>query len=426
MLFDTVKVYLKAGNGGNGSVSFRREKYVAHGGPDGGDGGNGGSVIFRIDQGQNTLTYYKYKRKFVAESGAPGAGAKFHGKNGADLILPVPPGTVLKDPATGLVIKDMSDCEDFVICKGGRGGWGNKHFATPTRQIPRFAKAGIQGEEKEILLELKLMADVGLVGMPNVGKSSLLSIISGAHPKIGDYHFTTLEPSIGVVEVAENTAFVAADIPGLIEGASEGAGLGHQFLRHVDRCRLLIHVVDITGKEGRDPIDDILAINYELEQYNPEMAKRPQIIAANKCDLLEEDADLTDFEDFISVKGYDLVYISAATRKNVDQLVKLAYQKLQTLPPMTIYESEYVEPVEDFSSKKDHSVTVTRNDKGYFIVEGDWLYKLMGSVNFDDRESLRYFEKVLRTSGVIEALENAGCTDGDTVSILDFEFDFVK
>ncbi len=426
MLFDTVKVYLKAGNGGNGAVSFRREKYVAHGGPDGGDGGNGGSIIFRIDQGQNTLTYYKYKRKFVAESGAPGAGAKFHGKNGADLILPVPPGTVLKDPSTGLVIKDMSDCEDFVICRGGRGGWGNKHFATPTRQIPRFAKAGIQGEEKEILLELKLMADVGLVGMPNVGKSSLLSIISGAHPKIGDYHFTTLEPSIGVVEVAENAAFVAADIPGLIEGASEGAGLGHQFLRHVDRCRLLVHVVDITGKEGRDPIDDILAINYELEQYNPEMAKRPQIIAANKSDLLEEDADLTDFEDFISVKGYDLVYISAATRKNVDQLVKLAYQKLQTLPPMTIYESEYVEPVEDFSSKKDHSVTVTRNDKGYFIVEGDWLYKLMGSVNFDDRESLRYFEKVLRTSGVIEALENAGCTDGDTVSILDFEFDFVK
>lgn len=426
MLFDTVKVYLKAGNGGNGAVSFRREKYVAHGGPDGGDGGNGGSIIFRIDQGQNTLTYYKYKRKFVAESGAPGAGAKFHGKNGADLILPVPPGTVLKDPETGLVIKDMSDCEDFVICKGGRGGWGNKHFATPTRQIPRFAKAGIQGEEKEVLLELKLLADVGLVGMPNVGKSSILSIISGAHPKIGDYHFTTLEPSIGVVEVAENAAFVAADIPGLIEGASEGAGLGHQFLRHVDRCRLLIHVVDITGKEGRDPIDDILAINYELEQYNPEMAKRPQIIAANKSDLLEEDADLTDFEDFISVKGYDLIYISAATRKNVDKLVKLAYQKLQTLPPMTIYESEYQAPVEDFSSKKDHAVTITRNDKGYYIVEGDWLYKLMGSVNFDDRESLRYFEKVLRTAGVIEALENAGCTDGDTVSILDFEFDFVK
>ena len=426
MLFDTVKVYLKAGNGGNGSVSFRREKYVAHGGPDGGDGGNGGNIIFRIDEGQNTLTYYKYKRKFVAESGAPGAGAKFHGKNGADLILPVPPGTVLKDPETGLVIKDMSDCKEFVICKGGRGGWGNKHFATPTRQIPRFAKAGIQGEEKEVLLELKMMADVGLVGMPNVGKSSILSIISGAHPKIGDYHFTTLEPSIGVVEVAENTAFVAADIPGLIEGASEGAGLGHQFLRHVDRCRLLIHVVDITGKEGRDPIDDILAINYELEQYNPEMAKRPQIIAANKSDLLEEDADLTDFEDFISVKGYDLVYISAATRQNIDKLVKLAYQKLQDLPPMTIYESEYQAPVEDFSSKKDHSVTITRNDKGYFIVEGDWLYKLMGSVNFDDRESLRYFEKVLRTAGVIEALENAGCTDGDTVSILDFEFDFVK
>lgn len=426
MLFDCVKIELKAGNGGNGSVSFRREKYISHGGPDGGDGGKGGSIIFRIDEGQNTLTYYKYKRKFTAENGGDGAGSKFHGKNGQDLVLPVPPGTVIKDAETGLVIKDMSNCDDFVICKGGKGGWGNKHFAMPTRQIPRFAKAGIQGEYKVVTLELKLLADVGLIGMPNVGKSSILSMISGAHPKVADYHFTTLEPSIGVVEVAKDAAFVAADIPGLIEGASEGAGLGHQFLRHVDRCRLLIHVVDISGREGRDPIDDMIAINYELSQYNPELANRPQIVAANKSDLLEEDADLTDFEDFIQMKGYDLVYISAATGKNIRELVQLAYKKLQDLPPITVYESEVTEAVEDYSAKRDHSVTITRDDKGTYIVEGDWLYRFMGSINFDDRESLRYFEKVLRNSGVIEALENAGCSDGDTVSIFDFEFDFVK
>ena len=424
MLFDNVRIELKAGNGGNGAVAFHREKYVSHGGPDGGDGGRGGNIIFRVDLGQNTLTYYKYKRKFAAEHGQNGMGNKFHGKNGQDLILPVPPGTVIKDAESGLVIKDMSENEDFVICKGGNGGWGNRHFATATRQIPNFARNGRKGEEKTVILELKLMADVGLIGFPNVGKSSLLSIISGAHPKVADYHFTTLEPSLGVVEVAQDAAFVAADIPGLIEGASEGAGLGHNFLRHVQRCRLLIHVVDISGREGRDPIDDILAINYELAQFDPELAKRPQIVAANKCDLLEEGYDLTDFEDFISVKGYDLVYISAATRKDVKKLVNLAYKKLQELPPIKVYETEYVEP-EKVIDKTDHSVTVTYED-GVYYVEGEWLFHVMQSVNFDDRQSLMYFQRVLKSSGVIEALEKAGCGDGDTVSLYDFEFDFVQ
>ncbi|MGM9636576.1 MAG: GTPase ObgE [Eubacteriales bacterium] len=425
MLFDNVKIYLKAGNGGNGCVSFHREKYISHGGPDGGDGGRGGNIILHIDEGANTLTYFKYRRKFIAENGGDGMKSKFHGKNGEDIILPVPPGTVVMDPETGLVIKDMSSCEDFVICKGGKGGWGNRHFATPTRQIPRFAKSGIKGEEKEVLLELKLIADVGLVGFPNVGKSSILSMISGAHPKIANYHFTTLEPNIGVVEVDKDQAFVAADIPGLIEGASDGAGLGHQFLRHVDRCRLLLHVVDVSGSEGRDPVDDMIAINDELQKYSPELAKRPQIVVANKTDLLPEDADLSDFEDYVQVKGYDLIYVSAATSKNIHEMVVKAYEALKSLPPVTVYESEYVAP-KPYEEKGDHSITITKNSDGVYVVEGEWLYNLMGSVNFEDRESLNYFQRVLRQSEVIKKLEEAGVTDGDTVSIYDFEFDFVK
>ena len=323
MLFDNVKVHLKAGNGGNGCVSFHREKYISHGGPDGGDGGNGGSIIFKVDTNVDTLTYYKYKRKFVAESGANGAGSKFHGKNGQDLILPVPPGTIVKDAESGLIIIDMSSCSEYVICKGGRGGWGNKHFATPTRQVPRFAKAGLIGEEKDVILELKLIADVGLLGLPNVGKSSILSMISGAKPKVADYHFTTLEPSIGAVEVAEDAAFVCADIPGLIEGASVGLGLGHEFLRHVDRCRLLVHVVDISGREGRDPIEDIKLINNELKNCSDELANRPQIIAANKCDLLDEDSDISAFEAFVKENGWEIIYISAATGMNIRELVNM-------------------------------------------------------------------------------------------------------
>lgn len=422
MLFDNVRIHLQAGNGGNGCISFHREKYVSHGGPDGGDGGKGGSIIFRVEEGMNTLTYYKYKRKFKAENGGDGAKKKFHGKNGQDLILPIPLGTVIKDADSGLVIKDMSEAGDFVICKGGKGGWGNRHFATPTRQIPRFAKAGIQGEEKEIILELKLIADVGFVGLPNVGKSSLLSRISAARPKIADYHFTTLEPSIGVVELSDERAFIAADIPGLIEGASDGLGLGHEFLKHVDRCRLLIHVVDVSGREGRDPVADIELINRELEQYSPELATRKQIIAANKMDIAEDEEILDAFRKYVEDRDLQVIYISAATGENVKELTELAYSELQSLPPIRVYETEYIEePVE---TSGDHEFTVS-NVNGVYVVEGDWLYRLMGNINFSDRESLMYFQRVLRNSGVIKALEEKGATDGDTVSIYDFEFDFV-
>ena len=422
MLFDNVRIELQAGNGGNGCISFHREKYVSHGGPDGGDGGKGGSIIFRVDEGMNTLTFYKYKRKFKAENGGNGAKMKFHGKNGADLILPVPLGTIIKDAESGLVIKDMSEVGDFVICKGGKGGWGNKHFATPTRQIPRFAKSGILGEEKEVILELKLIADVGFVGLPNVGKSSLLSRISAARPKIADYHFTTLEPSIGVVELSDDRAFVAADIPGLIEGASEGLGLGHEFLKHVDRCRLLIHVVDVSGREGRNPIDDIELINNELAQYSPELASRKQIIAANKKDIADDEEILSAFAEYVEQNDLQVIYISAATGENVKELVNLAYSELESLPPIRVYETEYVE--ETYEEPDSHEFTIT-NVNGVYIVEGDWLYRVMGNINFSDRESLMYFQRVLRNSGVIKALEEKGATDGDTVSIYDFEFDFL-
>ena len=421
MLFDNVRILLTAGNGGNGCVSFHREKYVSHGGPDGGDGGRGGNIIFRVDEGMNTLTYYKYKKKIKAENGGDGAKMKFHGKNGQDLILPVPPGTIIKDAESGLVIKDMSEVDEYLICKGGKGGWGNKHFATPTRQIPRFAKAGILGEEKEVILELKLIADVGFVGLPNVGKSSLLSAISAARPKVADYHFTTLEPSIGVVELSEGRAFVAADIPGLIEGASDGLGLGHEFLKHVDRCRLLIHVVDVSGREGRNPIDDIELINNELEQYSPELASRKQIIAANKIDLIDP-SELDEFRAYCEEKDYEFVFISVATGENVRSLLELTYQHLQDLPPIKVYETEYVEEMPEDPTNHDFTV---KNVNGVYVVEGDWLYRVMGNINFGDRESLMYFQRVLRNNGVIKALEEKGATDGDTVSIYDFEFDFV-
>lgn len=424
MIFDRVKIYCKAGDGGNGCVSFHREKYVAKGGPDGGDGGNGGSIIFKIDEGATTLLYYKYRRKFVAQSGGDGRGSKWHGANGEDLVLLVPRGTLIKDAETGAIIKDMSDCEEFVVCRGGRGGWGNKHFATPTRQIPRFAKSGIKGDEKEIALELKMIADVGLVGLPNVGKSSILSVISASRPKIGNYNFTTLSPNLGVVKVRDNEGFIAADIPGLIEGASEGAGLGHEFLRHVERCRLLIHVVDISGINGNDPIDDIELINNELITYSEALADRPQIICANKADMIDEElVDIEEFEEYVRDNGWELIYVSAVTRDNIDKLVSMVWDRLAVLPPTQVFESTYVEPEMFDDGSRD--VTIT-NVNGVYVVEADWLYKVMGSVNFDDRESLTYFQRVLKNSGVIEKLEEKGCDDGDTVSIYDFEFDFIK
>ena len=426
MFIDNVKIYLRAGNGGNGAVAFHREKYVAAGGPDGGDGGHGGNIIFRVDEGANTLLAFRYKRKFVAENGGNGGGNKFHGKNGEDVIILVPAGTLIKDIETGKIIHDMSegDGADFVCCKGGRGGWGNRHFATPTRQVPMFAKNGTQGQEREVLLELKMLADVGIIGMPSVGKSSILAAISSAKPKIADYHFTTLSPNLGVVSTGGESGFVAADIPGLIEGAAEGAGLGHAFLRHIDRCRLLLHVVDISCFEGRNPIDDIITINNELARYSPELAKRPQMIIANKLDSLDEDVvDIEAFENFVDENGWEMMYISAYLEENLDEMVHRVAERLKLLPPITIYESEYDESDAYVSGGKE---TIIRNVNGVFEVEGEWLFNLMGQINFSNYESLNFFQRVLEKSGVFKALEDKGCREGDTVSIYDFEFDYIK
>ncbi len=426
MFIDNIKIYVKAGDGGNGAVSFHREKYVSAGGPDGGDGGRGGNIVFRIDEGANTLLAFRYKRKFIAENGANGMAGKMHGKSGADVVITVPQGTLIKDPESGKIIFDMGSDREFVLCKGGRGGWGNRHFATPTRQIPRFAKSGTKGEEREVLLELKMLAEVGLIGFPNVGKSSILSRISSAKPKIANYHFTTLSPNLGVVGMGEGKGFLAADIPGLIEGASEGQGLGHDFLRHVDRCRLLLHVVDIAGTDGRDPIEDIEKINHELKKYSEELSHRPQIIVANKIDsVLEEEEIYINFKDYIEKNNLDVVYVSAVTGEGLSELVKLASEKLKTLPPVTIYETEYSPEDEAISNTVGVKETVVRRENGKFVVEGEWLYNFMGQINFDDYESLNFFQRVLIKNGVIDKLRKAGVEEGDTVSIYDFEFDFV-
>lgn len=426
--FDHVKLYVKAGDGGNGAIAFHREKYISHGGPSGGDGGNGGNVVFRVDPNANTLLAYRFKHRFIAQNGGDGSGEKFHGANAEDLVLTVPAGTLIKEAESGRIIHDMSenDGADYVCCRGGRGGWGNKHFATPTRQAPQFAKNGTRGEEREVALELKVIADVGLIGYPSVGKSSLLAAISAARPKIAAYHFTTLSPNLGVVQIDGGKGFVAADIPGLIDGAAEGAGLGHDFLRHVDRCRLLLHVVDISCFEGRDPIEDVKNINRELEKYSPALASRPQIIIANKCDALDESVvDTRAFEDFVDENGWEMLYVSAATHEGIQDMIHRVYERLRLLPPVMIYESEVEsDTVEKVAAGvKD---TVIRQENRTFYVEGDWIYNLMGRINFDDYESLNYFQRVLQSSGVFQMLEERGCKDGDTVSIYDFEFDYVK
>ncbi len=426
MFVDNVRIYIKSGNGGNGAVAFHREKYVSHGGPDGGDGGHGGNIVFRVDEGSNTLLAFRYKHKFVAQNGGDGKGNKFHGATAPDLVIMVPPGTLIRDTATGKIIHDMTenDGADFICCKGGRGGWGNRHFATPTRQIPMFAKSGTKGEEKEVTLELKMLADVGLIGYPSVGKSSLLARISSAKPKIADYHFTTLSPNLGVVSVGGERGFVAADIPGLIEGAADGAGLGHAFLRHVDRCRLLLHVVDISCMEGRDPIEDIETINNELARYSEALSMRPQIIVANKTDLLDPDVvDAKAFEAYVKENDWELVWVSAATGEGIEDMVHLTAKLLEELPPMLIYEEEYQPEDAYVGGGKE---TVIRRENDTFYVEGEWLLNLMGQINFEDYESLNFFQRVLKKSGVFEQLEAKGCTDGMTVSIYDFEFDYVK
>ena len=438
MFIDKIKIFVKAGNGGNGVVSFRREKYVAKGGPDGGDGGNGGNVIFRVDDGSNTLLAFRYKRKFIAENGGDGAGSKYHGANGADVIIPVPRGTLLRDAESGKIIHDMSenDGEDFTICKGGRGGWGNRHFATPTRQIPRFAKSGLPGEEREVLLELKMIADVGLAGLPSAGKSSLLAAVSAARPKIADYHFTTLEPNLGVVSTGGESGFVMADIPGLIEGASEGLGLGHAFLRHIERCRMLVQVVDISGIEGRTPVEDFETISDELRKFSPELADRPRIIAANKADMLvnseDEFIELPELSEECAALerrcaefGYDVIYISAAQKMGLKTLVDEIAYMLRDLPPVTVYETEITPAEEEDFLEGADAVTITRDDDASFHVDGAWASALVGRVNFSDRESLMYFERTLIRAGIIERLREAGCKEGDLVFVDDMDFEFI-
>ena len=427
MFIDRVTIDIKAGDGGNGAISFRREKYVAAGGPDGGDGGRGGNVVFRVDEGSNTLLAFRYKRKFIAEAGGNGKGGKMHGRNGEDVVISVPPGTLLRDAETGKIIFDMSHDREYIAAKGGRGGWGNRHFATPTRQIPRFAKNGTRGEEMKLLLELKMLADVGLIGFPSVGKSSILSRISAAKPKIASYHFTTLSPNLGVVSLGEGRGFVAADIPGLIEGASEGLGLGHEFLRHVDRCRLLLHVVDISCEEGRNPIDDIEKINTELLKYSPALAERPQLIVANKSDmvLLEYEPYVKEFEAYVQEHfGRKPLYVSAVTGEGMDALVRETERRLAELPPITVYESEF-EREESATLGAGERITTVRRENDVFYVEGEWIYNLMGQINFGDYESMNFFQRVLQKQGVFDRLREAGIADGQTVNIYDFEFEFV-
>ena len=423
MFIDHAKITVKAGKGGDGAVAFHREKYVASGGPDGGDGGKGGNVVFQVDDNLSTLADFRYKRKYVAPSGENGRGARCNGKSGKDLIVRVPRGTLVKEAETGRILADLSSDEPQVIAKGGRGGWGNIHFATPTRQTPRFAKPGTPGESFELILELKLLEDVGLVGYPNVGKSTLVSVVSEAKPTIGNYHFTTITPVLGVVRLKDGRSFVMADIPGLIEGAGEGVGLGHQFLRHVDRCRLLVHIVDVAGSEGRDPKQDFEIINTELKKFNPELAERPMLVAGNKCDLAT-DEQIEDFKNYVEGKGYKFFPIMAAIRYDVDPLLNRISELLSKLPPVKRYEPEPLpqKPVEDFEK---NAVKITKQDNIY-MVEGEWLLQVINSVNFDDYESLQYFQRVLIQTGVIDALRDAGIQEGDTVSIYEIEFDFVE
>lgn len=422
MFIDVAKIKIKAGDGGDGKVSFHREKYVASGGPDGGDGGKGGDIVFQVDDNLSTLADFRYKRKYVAPKGENGKSARSSGKKAEDLIIRVPRGTLIKDAETGRIIADISTDEPQVVAKGGKGGWGNTHFATPTRQTPRFAKPGIPGEEMEVQLELKLLADVGLVGYPNVGKSTLVSVVSEAKPIIANYHFTTITPVLGVVRMQEGSSFVMADIPGLIEGAGEGVGLGHQFLRHVDRCRMLVHVVDISGSEGRDPIEDFETINEELKKFNPELSERPMIVAGNKCDMAT-DEQIERFKSYVEGKGYEFFPIMAAIRYDVDPLLNRIQEMLSKLPPITKYEADPV-PVMNMDEADRYAIKIT-NQNGVFIVEGKWLLKLINSVNFDDYESVQYFQRVLIDSGVIDELRNAGAQEGDTISIYEIEFDFI-
>lgn len=431
MFADRAVIIIKSGNGGNGHVSFRREKYVPDGGPDGGDGGKGGDVIFEVDEGLNTLIDFRHKRKFSAQNGEEGGKRRCHGKNGSDIVLRVPKGTVIKEAKSGKVIADMSgDNLREILIKGGRGGKGNMNFATPTMQAPKYAQPGQQGYELEVILELKVIADVGLIGFPNVGKSTFLSRVSNAQPKIANYHFTTISPNLGVVDMEGCSGFVIADIPGLIEGASEGAGLGHRFLRHIERTRMMIHLVDAASTEGRDPIDDIYKINDELVKYEADLAKRPQVIAANKIDAiyLEEGAEdpVERIRKEFEPKGIRVFPISAATGKGIKELLYYVQGELDKLPKEpAVFEREYDPQEELIKEELPYTVEYDKKERAY-VVSGPKIDKMLGYTNLDSEKGFAFFQRFLKDSGILRDLEEAGIKEGDTVSIYGILFDYHK
>lgn len=422
MFVDVAKIFLKAGDGGNGSVSFRREKYVPLGGPDGGDGGDGGDIVFVVDSGMRTLLDFKYKKKHVANRGENGGGSNMYGRAGEDLIIKVPAGTVVKDPESNKIIADLTEIgQKAVIAKGGRGGRGNSKFATPTRQAPEFAEPGMPGEERWVTLELKLIADIGLIGFPNVGKSTILSMVTGAKPKIANYHFTTITPNLGVVDIPGIKSFVLADIPGLIEGAHEGVGLGIEFLRHVERTRLLIHVIDVSGIEGRDPIEDYNKINEELKLYNEKLSKKPQIVAANKTDITGADENFEKLKSEMDKRNVKIFKISAATNKGLRELMLYAGSLLDTLQDTMDDEiEEWYVPEE-----KRFTYTIRRDENGVYVIEGSFVDRLLLSANIYDTQSLRYFQRVIEKRGIVQKLREMGIQDGDLVRMNDFEFEFM-
>lgn len=427
MFIDKAKIFVRSGKGGNGAVSFRREKYVPLGGPDGGDGGKGGSIVFKVDTGITTLLDFKYRKKFIAEDGEAGSTSKCYGKNGEDLYITVPMGTIIREAETNKVIADLSHKDDvFVLLRGGKGGKGNAKFATPTRQAPHFAEPGMPGEEMQIVLELKLLADVGLLGFPNVGKSTFLSMTTAAKPKIANYHFTTLKPNLGVVVADGVEPFVMADIPGIIEGASEGVGLGLEFLRHIERTRLLIHVVDISGIEGRDPFEDFVKINEELKNYSVKLWDRPQIVVANKTDMLYDEEVFENFKKKVQELGFDKVFkMSAATRDGVDDVIKEAARMLKEIPitELEIAEDERYIPEE---KKFTYEIRVEEGEEyDTYYVFGSFVDRLLSAVNVHDADSLRYFHKVLKNKGVLDELREMGIQDGDMVNLNDFEFEYL-
>lgn len=433
MFADRAKIYVKSGKGGDGHVSFRREKYVPNGGPDGGDGGDGGNVIFEVDHGLNTLTDFRHIRKYTAENGENGNKKNCRGKNGADIVIKVPYGTVIKEGESGKVITDMSgENRRFVLLKGGRGGRGNQHYATSTMQAPKYAQPGQEAKELELQLELKVIADVGLVGFPNVGKSTLLCHVSNARPKIANYHFTTLNPNLGVVDLEDAKGFVIADIPGLIEGASEGAGLGHEFLRHIERTKIMIHIVDAASTEGRDPVEDIYAINRELEAYNPEIARRPQVIAANKVDMIIDGMGMNGEEDPIGriraefePKGMKIFPVSAVSGQGIRELLYAVNNLLEEMDDKPIiFEREYFP--EEFSEKEEPYTVVYQEEESAYVVEGPRIEKMLGYTNLESEKGFRFFQRFLKENGILDELEALGIQEGDTVRMYGLSFDYYK